>query len=200
MPLAFSAVILAAGHSTRMGRDKALLEIGGAPLWRHQRDVLVAAGATEVFLSARPDQEWARHAVGFDAVLHDAFPESGPLVGLTAALERTRRGHLAVLAIDLPAMTAEWFNALSAECAPGVGVVGRRGDFFEPLAAVYPRELMWLAWEALARDDFSVQRFVTAGVAQGLLRVRTIDDYEAPQFANWNSPEDFTAPGELPSP
>ena len=50
-------------------------------------------------------------------------------------------------------MTSEWFAARLAECAPGVGVVGRRGEFFEPLAAIYPRAAKWLAWEAVARAD-----------------------------------------------
>ena len=39
----FSAIVLAAGRSTRMGRDKALLEVEGVPLWQRQRQVLVAA-------------------------------------------------------------------------------------------------------------------------------------------------------------
>lgn len=174
-----------------MGRDKALLEIDGAPLWRRQHAVLAAAGAAEVFLSARPDQAWAQRAPGFAAVLHDALPESGPLVGITAALERAAHAHLAVLAIDLPAMTAAWFVARAAECAPGVGVVGRRGEFFEPLAAIYPAELKWLAWDALARDEYSVQRWVAAGVERGLLKAREITGEDAALFANWNRAEDF---------
>ncbi len=188
-----SAVLLVAGRSTRMGRDKALLEVEGVPLWQRQRDVLVAAGATEVLLSARPDQDWAQRAAGFAGVLHDALPESGPLAGLTAVLERASHPHVAALAIDLPAMTAEFFTSLLAECDAGVGVVGRRGDFFEPLAAIYPREMKWIAREAIARGDFSVQKLAAAGVGQGLLRVREIGERDAALFANWNRPEDFPA-------
>lgn len=191
MTRSLSGVVLAAGRSTRMGRDKALLEIDGAPLWQRQRSVLAAGGAAEVFLSARPDQAWAQRAAGFAAVLHDALPESGPLVGITAGLERTAHPHVAVLAIDLPAMTAAWFAALAEECAPGVGVVGRRGEFFEPLAAIYPAELKWLAWEALARDEYSVQQLVATGVERGLLKVREIGAEDAALFANWNRAEDF---------
>ena len=54
----FSAVLLAAGRSTRMGIDKALIEVSGRPLWSRQRDVLADAGAAEIFLSARPEQRW----------------------------------------------------------------------------------------------------------------------------------------------
>jgi molybdopterin-guanine dinucleotide biosynthesis protein A len=184
----FDGVVLAAGRSTRMGRDKALLGVDGIPLWQRQRDVLAGAGAAEIFLSARPDQEWVRHAVGFTAVLHDAQPNCGPMVGIAAALERTVCGHVAVLAIDLPAMKPEWFAELFACCPPGVGIVGRRGEFFEPLAAIYPSELKWRAWEALARSDYSLQRLIAAGVEQDLLRVREIGANEQVWFTNWNLP------------
>lgn len=187
MPHSVSAVVLAAGRSTRMGRDKALLETDGVPWWQRQRDVLAAAGAAEIFLSARPEQTWTRRAAGFAAVLHDALPDCGPLVGITAALERAAHPWTAALAIDLPAISATWFAGLLERKAPGVGVVGRRGDFFEPLAAIYPREMKWLAWEALARGEYSLQRLVAAAVAQGSLRVHEIGVGETPMFANWNS-------------
>ena len=169
-----------------MGRDKALLEFDGAPMWQRQRDVLARAGAAEIFLSARPEQAWAPGAAGFAAVVHDAIALGGPMVGLTAGLERAAQPHLAVLAIDLPAMTPAWFGKLLAGCSPGVGVVGRRGDFFEPLAALYPRELKWLAWEAIARGEYSLQKLLAAAVAQGLMRPREIAAAEVPLFENRN--------------
>lgn len=172
-----------------MGRDKALLEADGAPLWRRQRDVLAQAGAAEIFLSVRPEQTWAEQAPGFAGRLYDGLAFGGPLVGLTAGLERAEQAHLAVLAIDLPRMPPAWFGALLAECTPTAGCVGRRGDFFEPLAAVYPRELKWLAWAALGRGEYSLQRLIAAAVEQGLMRVREVSDAEAGWFENWNTPE-----------
>ena len=186
--ISFSAVVLAAGHSTRMGREKALLEVDGAPLWRRQRDVLVAAGAAEIFLSARPEQSWAKSAAGFTAVVHDALPNCGPLIGITAALERATHPWLAVLAIDLPGMDAQWFQRLLADCTPGVGAVARRDGCFEPLAAIYPREFKWLAWDAIGRSEFALQPLLRAAEAEGLLRAREIAAGEMDLFANWNEP------------
>lgn len=172
-----------------MGRDKALLEADGAPLWRRQRDVLAQAGAAEIFLSVRLEQEWAERAAGFAGRLYDALAFGGPMVGITAALERSEHPHVAVLAIDLPRLPAAWFGTLLAECTPTAGCVGRRGEFFEPLAAVYPRELKWPAWEALGRGEYALQRLLAQAVAGGLLRVREISEAEAPWFENWNTPE-----------
>lgn len=186
----FSAIVLAAGRSSRMGRDKALIEVEGMPLWRRQREVLVAAGAAEIFLSARPDQAWAQGRTGFSATVHDAMRDCGPLVGLTAGLERASHFWLAVLAIDLPRIPPAWFAELLAACQGGCGVVGRREGMAEPLAAIYPREAMWLAWEALARGEYSLQRFVASAIAQGLLRAREIRADEVAMFANWNRESD----------
>lgn len=186
MSIDYSAIVLAGGRSIRMGREKALLEVEGLPLWRRQRDVLATAGAKELFLSVRAEQAWAKTIAGFDSVLVDALSTGGPLIGITAGLERTTRAWLAVLAIDLPKMTADWFQSLAQECEPGVGAVGRHGEFFEPLAAIYPREMMTLAWEALTRGEFSLQGWIGAGVEQSLLRVREISAEEAGWFENWN--------------
>ena len=183
-----SAVLLAAGLSTRMGRDKALL-VGsdGRPLWERQREVLAQAGAAEILYSVRPDQTWIPREPALGLV-HDVEPGCGPLGGIAAALGRASHPHLAVLAIDLPCMTSEWFSALMVDCAPAVGAVGRRGGFFEPLAAVYPREILPLARAALSARDFSLQHLVVDAVAQGLMRAREISSGDAPLFENWNEP------------
>jgi molybdopterin-guanine dinucleotide biosynthesis protein A len=184
----FSALVLAAGRSTRMGRDKALLEVDGVPLWQRQRDVLLMAGAKEIFLSARPDQAWARSVSGFTAVLHDALPGCGPLVGITAGIERASHPVLAVLAVDLAAMSYAWFKGLLAQASPACGMVGRRGDFYEPLAAVYPREIKWLAWEALAKGEYALQPLIARAVNDGLLHERAIATGDEARFVNWNRP------------
>jgi molybdopterin-guanine dinucleotide biosynthesis protein A len=187
-PVEFGAVLLAAGRSTRLGREKASLEVKGVPLWSRQQDVLLRAGAREVLFSVRPDQQW----VPPDAtVVYDAAPDLGPFGGLIAALERIQQSHLAVLAVDLPRMQPAWFSALLALCAPGVGAVGHRENFYEPLAAIYPRELLPPARAGLARRDLSLQHLIASACAQGFMRPREISPDEAPLFTNWNNAGDM---------
>lgn len=182
-----------------MGRDKALLEVDGVSLWQRQRDVVAEAGAKEIFLSARPDQAWAHPTgaavlrgesapQGFAAVLHDAMPGCGPLVGITAGLERAANPLLAVIAVDLPAVAPAWFTALLSDCTPRCGVVGWNGEFYEPLAAIFPREMKWPCWEALARGEYSLQRLIAAAVEAGLMKARRIEPEDRRLFANWNEP------------
>ena len=93
-----------------------------------------------------------------------------------------------MLAVDLPHMEPGWFAARAADCAPGVGVVGRRDGFFEPLAAIYPRTLAPLAREMIEARVLSLQKLLAAGVSAGRLRVHEITPDEQAMFANWNEP------------
>lgn len=189
----FSAVLLAAGRSRRMGSDKALLAMpDGRVLWERQYAVLKEAGAAEIFISARPEQMWVPATLN---VVRDAVADAGPLAGIVAGLERAAHAHVAVLAVDLSAMRAEWFAGLLARCAPGMGAVGRRparedGDagFFEPLAAIYPREILPAARAALARGEVSLQRLLGGGDARHFVSVRDISATDAAMLANWNEP------------
>lgn len=173
-----------------MGRDKALLDCGGQALWRRQWELLEKLGARERLLSVRPEQTWAPA----DAVkVFDARPGLGPIGGIAAALERGASGHLLVLAVDLPRMEPAWFARLFALCNEASGAIGKRGGNFEPLAAVYPQRLLPSMRAALARGEHSLQKLLTAAVAEGLMRSCQISDEERRWFANWNAPDDFRA-------
>ncbi len=179
----FSAVLLAGGKSTRMGRDKALLEIGGEPLWRRQLATLRGLSPEELMISGPPRDD--RETVA------DEFKNAGPLAGVAAALQKCAAPLLVVLAVDLPVMTTDFLKTLLALSRPGKGVVPRGPEFFEPLAAVYPSACAALADEALRRGDFSMQHFVESAIAQELVAGRTIAPEEAHLFANLNTPADL---------
>lgn len=178
-----SAVLLAGGKSSRMGRDKALLEIDGQPLWRRQLETLRALNPEQLMVSGRTFD-------GAEAVV-DRWTNAGPLAGVAAALERCSAPLLVVLAVDLPRMTSRFLESLLAAAREGRGVVPRGAEFYEPLAAVYPITCVAAAEAALQRGEFSLQRFVEAAVRERSLEPRVLRPEELPLFANWNSPEDL---------
>lgn len=178
-----SAVLLAGGKSTRMGRDKATLEIEGEPLWRRQ---------IETLRKLRPDQLMiAGPARDGAETVADEFENAGPLAGVAAALQKCATPLLVVLAIDLPRMTAEFLESLLLLAKPGKGIVPRGAEFFEPLAAIYPAGCAAIADAALRRGANSMQEFVRAALAQELVEPRVLRAEEFPLFANWNSPADL---------
>ncbi len=183
----FSAVILAGGKSSRMGRDKAWIEIDGQSLIARQINLVSEAGAGEIFISARTDQDFSRVR---HPILTDRFSDAGPLAGIEAALRNCRESMLLVMAVDMPAMTTSIIKQLWAQCAEGRGVVPRLAVRVEPLAAFYPKVAWVLAEELLGKRQTPASHFAEMCVQNGLAFFHDIPAAEANAFANWNMPAD----------
>lgn len=185
----FSAVVLAGGRSTRMGRDKARLTLAdGRTLLARQLGLIRAAGAAEIFVSARPEQELE---LGDATLVIDRNPDCGPLGGIAAALAATSHPHLLVLAIDLARMPAAYLATLVVGRSPTCGVIPLRQGRPEPLAAIYPREAAPLATQALAAGERRATEWARQLVGLGLARWREVPAAEGAFFANWNRPEEI---------
>ncbi len=91
-----AAYVLAGGRSSRMGRDKALVPIGGRPMVEHMVGKLRQISEDVSILSG--SQELAR----FAPVVPDLRESCGPLGGLEAALAHARRSWSMVLPVDMP--------------------------------------------------------------------------------------------------
>jgi len=140
--------VLAGGESARMGRDKALLEIGGQPLVQRVA-ALVRSAAGSAAIVGEP----ARYGhLGFP-VLADRVRGLGPLGGLLTALEHSGAEWNLVVACDMPALSLALLGrllqhaetALDARC---VAAVSGRGP--EPLCAVYHRACLPVVRRAAA--------------------------------------------------
>lgn len=95
--------VLAGGASARMGRDKALVEIGGRPLVSIAVEALRGAGAGRVLVIGGDTRSLAR--LGLE-VVPDRNPGTGPLGGVLTAFATTRSDVVVVLACDLPGVDA----------------------------------------------------------------------------------------------
>lgn len=172
-----------------MGCDKAAVVIEGKPLWERQLATLAALQPRELFISGRPDGPYIDQGT---EVIFDLHPGRGPLGGLEAACWRMQTPLLCVLAVDLPGMTAAFLQRLvKMAMQDGRGVVSKNGDYFEPLAAVYPRAILSLAGERLRQGDHSMQRLIQRAVELDLMIIYPLPDGERPLFRNANTPADL---------
>lgn len=172
-----------------MGRDKALLSLPGSGemLWQRQLRVLEELEPEEIFWSGP-----ARTGTpGRVRIVSDSVEKAGPLAGIAACLGLLRSDLLVVLAIDLPQMNATFLRGLLERCPVDRGVVALRGDFFEPLAAVYPKRLDALAATHLREGRYALQDFVRQAIKAGAMQSITPDDEDATLFKNLNRPEDL---------
>jgi molybdopterin-guanine dinucleotide biosynthesis protein A len=130
----YDAVVLAGGEARRLGgADKALLDVGGRPLLSA---VLAAVDDAVRVVVVGPRRPTAR-AVTW---CREDPPRGGPVAALAAALPFTAAPYLAVLAVDLPFLTAEAVRLLVRAAAghDGALLVDAQGRD-QPLCAAYAR-------------------------------------------------------------
>lgn len=105
-----TGIILAGGQSRRMGRDKALLEIGGVPVVsRVAAELSRVAGRIAVVSSREEDYRFLGVPVIPDP---EAFAGMGPLAGIRAGLAWAGTEWCVVCACDLPFASAETIRVL----------------------------------------------------------------------------------------
>jgi len=181
--------ILAGGESTRMGRDKALLELDGAALVVRTARLVETVSGTMTIVGA-PE---SLGGLGF-TVLADDWPGAGPLGGIATALHASNASWNLIVACDLPYLTKAWLEHIVARAlasaADAVLPMNERGA--EPLCAMYQKKCEPVIRAALERGT----RKVTDGLAG--LRVEPIApsewkafDSDGLLFKNMNSPVDY---------
>jgi molybdopterin-guanine dinucleotide biosynthesis protein A len=186
--------VLAGGGSTRFGRDKALVEVGGTPMLARVIELLRRV-TKEVKIVATPNK-YTAFAV---TVVEDGWPGEGPLGGIITALEDAARTTARpewnlILSCDMPFLSPEWLAFLCERAAKS------KAEVVLPYSASGPEPLC-ACWQTAAavklRSGFeSGVRKVTAGIA--LLRPEVLDeadwkrfDGEGRLFWNMNTAADY---------
>jgi molybdopterin-guanine dinucleotide biosynthesis protein A len=98
--------VLAGGRSSRMGRDKALVQFAGRPLVEHALAVLRNAGLIASVAGAHSP------LAAFAPVVEDSEVDRGPLGGVCAALGSTGARRAVFLPVDLPLLPSSLVDCL----------------------------------------------------------------------------------------
>jgi molybdopterin-guanine dinucleotide biosynthesis protein A len=182
-----TAFVLAGGKSTRMGREKATLKLGGQTLL--ERALQLASWFAAEAVLVGPGAELK----AYGRVVEDVYPGQGPLAGIHAALAATTTELNLILAVDTPFLEPRFLEYLVAQAraSGAVVTVPRTADGFHPLAAVYRRAFRETAERALRAG----RNKIDALFPEGETRVIEMGELERLAFApaifeNLNTPED----------
>lgn len=126
------AIVLAGGRSSRLGVDKALLQINGVPLVQWLPERLAALFISVAVVVDRPQ----RYATSFLQVI-DTIVDGGPLAGIAAGLQVTVAPGTFVCACDMPLLRPALLRLLCVLLAGHDLVIPERDGRLEPLCAVY---------------------------------------------------------------
>jgi molybdopterin-guanine dinucleotide biosynthesis protein A len=192
--LMITGYVLAGGGSTRFGRDKALVEIGGKPMLARMIQLLQSVPMEVRVIASR-----GRYA-GFGAeIAEDRWPGEGPFGGIITALEDAA-GNAArpewnlIVSCDMPFLTREWLAFLTERASKSKAqvVVPSSANGPEPLCACYRTDAA-VALRTAFQDGV---RKVTEGWKHMTIEVLDEADWKrfdsaGRLFWNMNTAEDF---------
>ena len=188
-----TGIILSGGRSTRMGKNKAFLRVGGERLIDRTVRLFRAVFREVIIVTANPldylDQE--------TVIVTDILPERGALGGIYTGLFYAGEEHAFVAACDMPFLNRSFLEYMASQATGYDIVVPAPPDGLQPLHAVYSRRCLPAIRDLLDRDRLQITEFYPG---HRLLKIspeilRSFDP-EGRMFMNVNTPEDLL---KLPS-
>jgi molybdopterin-guanine dinucleotide biosynthesis protein A len=176
-----TGIVLAGGRSSRMGREKGLVEFRGKPFIQYGIDLLSLYTDQILISSGNPDYL----PFGLELV-PDGVADQGPAAGLAASLKQSKTDWNLVVACDLPFLEPELIDRLLENAKDCLAVIPVHGGVSEPLAGLYHRDLGKIFEEAVSTGNLALHK---------ILRTRSVHYLETDLllgkypnlFANFNT-------------
>jgi molybdopterin-guanine dinucleotide biosynthesis protein A len=185
-----SAIILAGGKSSRMGRPKALLPFDGEPLIAHIVRSFKELFADVVVVIA-PDQVLPALPV---TVVRDEVAYRGPVSGIYHGLNAAKSEASFVGSCDIPFLNLSLISHLVSQVHNHDVVVPYWAGRYQPLFALYRKNVVPFLRDQLRRDElrpiFLFDKVRTRKIDEA--EIRRFDP-EGLSFLNMNTPADYQA-------
>ncbi|MGD9563367.1 MAG: molybdenum cofactor guanylyltransferase [Pyrinomonadaceae bacterium] len=145
--MSIDAYVLIGGRSSRLGRDKAAIKVGGLPLAvRAAQTVGEALPEARVSLVAGHSGQFGGEAsFGEFPLLFDLVEGRGPIGGLHAALSNARTDWIFVLACDYPFVSPVFLKLLGGMISDEFEAVApeQPDGLTQPLCAFYRKDAIF---------------------------------------------------------
>ena len=178
--------VLAGGKSSRMGTDKALLELNGETFMQmlcrefddFEEKMIARGNRSEI-----PEVSWS--------CISDIYVNRGPIGGLHAVLSQMESDAVFCISCDMPLLQKSLVSLLFQYMKEGIDAViavtedGRK----HPLCGIYRKSVVGI----LEKQILSGNNRMMAALEQMQVTYVTILDADSRQLKNINTPEDYSA-------
>jgi molybdopterin-guanine dinucleotide biosynthesis protein A len=144
-----TAVILAGGQSTRIGRDKSALPVAGRTMLEHIYRRLRGNFTQLIISSNRP----AEHSFPDAEVVPDQVAGRGPLMGIASVLNASSNDLNFVIACDIPEFDMTRVRKMLRDARNYDALIPETKSRFEPLFAVYKKSVLAPIEKSLASGN-----------------------------------------------
>ncbi|MEN8115931.1 MAG: molybdenum cofactor guanylyltransferase [Bacteroidota bacterium] len=132
-----TGIILAGGKSSRMGTDKALLELGGITLLEKAIGLCQSACSSILISSNNP-----KHRKPDIPLIPDEIENCGPMGGIYSCMKKSLTDWNFVVSVDSPLVIPEFIGYLISETEDCDVVVPVHSKGKEPLIALYHKQCL----------------------------------------------------------
>lgn len=179
-------LVLSGGISSRMGQDKALLEIGGASQLQRTFE-LTRQVCDQTYYSHRLGQVGREHCAK-DLVISDRFLGFGPVGGILSAFTSYPNSALLVVACDLPFLNLQTLTDLVRSRDPlkmATAYRAAQNGLPEPLCAIYEPHIVGRIFDYLRLGKCCPRKILMN------VPTRLIDLTESSALENMNYPDEY---------
>jgi len=188
-----SAIVLAGGQSSRMGRDKAMIMLQGIPLLRQVCNVALDCASQVYVVTPWSERYQDILPEGCRVIREVPLPgeasSHGPLVGFAQGLAQVETDWVLLLACDLPQLQVEvlqdWATELEKTAPDAIALLPRQSHRWEPLCGFYRCQCLPLLTQFINEGGRSFQRWL----AQHPVKELPVSDTQV--LFNCNTPADL---------
>ena len=185
-----SVVVLAGGQSSRLGSNKALLQVQGQPLLARAVHKLAALSDDLLVVTNEPAlyQPLALPA----RLVPDEKPGQGALMGIYSGLKAAHYAYALAVACDMPFLSLPLLRYMLSLAPASDVVIPQLNGLLEPLHAVYGKACLPAMARLLDRGDRQIIAFFHE-VRVRRVESEEIDAYDPDHlsFSNVNTPADW---------
>ncbi len=184
-----TGIILAGGKSSRMGENKAFIEIEGIPIITRIHRILKELFQEIIIVVNDNDKELFKD---FDSKAYsDLVPQGGALGGLYTGLFFSSSPYSFCVGCDMPFLKESVIRYLMKEAKNDDVIVPRTKDGLQPLHAIYSKNCLEPIRKTMGGKSRIIDFFP-------MVRVKVIEEYEfsfldpsRDSFININTPEEL---------
>lgn len=184
----YTGIILAGGQSSRLGRDKGLIEWHGRRIIEYAVDTL-SPFCSKVIVSTN-NQDYGQY---INHVVPDIRQGHGPMMGLYSALESSSTELNLVLAVDnILVNRAFYCYLLTKELSEfQVAVPYLQNKFYEPLVGYYHKNCAMTMDRMMSNGNYKLPDFISQVKVNKLVVESDFPDFHPNYFRSLNCPDDL---------
>lgn len=184
-----TGIILSGGKSSRMGKEKGLVDFQGKPLISYAINAIKPLVNSIIIGANNELNEYQK--LGYK-IVEDEVRHIGPLGGILSALRQSDTMYNIILSCDMPFINKEALQFMNQQRNDyDIVVAAHNGNKIEPLCGIYSKNTLPIIENAIEngnyklRDIFGKVSFATVNINASL------PFYSDKLFYNINKPEDI---------